>query len=308
MLNGLRKRLAYHLQAGLGSVRALRSKPFATLMTVMVISISLALPALFQVVVNNLQQLDGNWQRGSHISLYLDGTLSSTDAAGLFEKVRTTPGVGTAQLKSSADGLAELQQQEGMQDIMQYLPENPLPTVIDVIPAQDVSSSDAMNNLYQSLKSYPHVAQAKFDMQWVSRLYALLDIASRIGDALMVLLAAGVVLIIGNTLRMAILNRHEEIQVLKFIGASHSYIIRPFLYIGVFYGAAGALLAMLLVHIMTLSLSVLVDQLAETYQMHYVLMGLSSEQGVMLLLLAMGLGWIGARVSVRSLCRSQTLS
>ncbi len=308
MLNGLRKRLAYHLRAGMGSVRALRSKPFATLLTVMVISISLALPALFQVVVNNLQQLDGNWQRGSHISLYLDATLSSADTAALFEQVRMTPGVGTARLKSSADGLAELQEQEGMQDIMQYLPENPLPTVIDVITAQDVSSSDAVNNLYQSLKSYPHVAQAKFDRQWVSRLYALLDIASRIADALMMLLAAGVVLIIGNTLRMAILNRYEEIQVLKFIGASHSYIIRPFLYTGVFYGAIGAILAMLIVHIMTLSLSVLVDRLAETYQMHYVLMGLSSEQTVKMMLFSMGLGWIGARASVRSLCRIQTLS
>lgn len=305
MLNGLHKRMAYHVQAGMGSIRALCRKPFATLMTVMVISISLALPALFQVLVNNLQQLDGNWQRGNHISLYLDATLSSADETSLFEKVRMTPGVGTAQLKSAAEGLSELQQQEGMQDIMQYLPENPLPTVIDVIPAQDVSSMDAVNQLYQSLKAYPHVAQAKFDRQWVSRLYALLDIVSRIADGLMILLATAVVLIIGNTLRMAILNRHEEIQVLTFIGASNAYIIRPFLYAGIFYGAAGAVLAMLLVHIMTLSLSMLVDRLAETYQMHYELMGLSFDQGAMLLLFAMGLGWIGARVSVRSLCRSQ---
>lgn len=306
MLSGSRKRLAYHAQAGMESVRALCHKPVITLLTVMVISISLALPALFQVVVNNLKQLGGDWQHGGHISLYLDASLSSADAATLFERVRTTPGVGTALLKSPADGLAELQQQDGMQDIMQYLPENPLPSMIDVTPTRNMNSSEAINTLYQSLKSYPHVEHVKFDMQWVSRLYALLDIAAHIADGLMLLLAVAVVLIIGNTLRMAILNRHEEIHVLKFIGASNAYIIRPFLYAGVLYGAAGALLAMLMVYLMTLSLSVLVERLAETWQMHYRLMGLSFEQTMMMLLFAMVLGWVAARVSVRSLCRSRS--
>lgn len=305
MLGKLRARVAYHVQAGMNSLHAFARKPLTTLMTVLVIAITLTLPALFWVFTDNLQQLSGDWQRGGHISLYLDTAISSTDEAALLEQVRTTQGVGEAILTSPAEGLVELQQQEGMQDIMQYLPENPLPAVIDVIPAVDMSSSEHVIALYQLLKSYPHIAQAKFDMQWVSRLYALLDIASRMADGLMVLLATAVVFIIGNTLRMAIHQRHEEITVLKFIGAGNAYIIRPFLYLGVFYGLAGAMLAMLLVHGITLSLSRLVNQLAETYQMHYALMGLSFRQAMVLLLSAMALGWLGARLSVRSLCRSQ---
>jgi len=305
MLDNLREHLTFHVQAGMNGLQSLCRKPLTTLMTVMVIAITLTLPALFWVITDNVQQLTGDWQRGGHISLYLDTTISSADTATLFERVRATAGVNKATLKTPAEGLIELQQQEGMHDVMQYLPENPLPAVIDVIPAQDVDTSENMNQLYQTLKSYPHVAQAKFDMQWVSRLYTLLGIAASIANGLMMLLATSVVLIIGNTLRMAIHNRHEEIQVLNFIGAGKAYIIRPFLYLGVFYGVAGALLAMLLVSIINLSLSSLVNQLAEMYQMHYALVGLSFRQGMLLLLSAMALGWIGARVSVSSLCRAQ---
>lgn len=300
MLGFLKARLAYHVQASKSSLCFLKSKPLATFMTVVVIAITLALPALFWVFTDNLHQLSGDWQRGGHISLYLDSSVAADESA-VLERVRATPGVGEATLRSSADGLVELQQQDGMQDIMQYLPENPLPTVIDVTPALDVNTADKSGELYQLLKSYPHVEQARFDMQWVSRLYSLLDIATKIAHGTMIFLASAVVLIIGNTLRMAIHNRHEEIHVLTFIGAGNSYIIRPFLYLGIFYGLGGALMAMVLVHGITLSLASLINQVAETYEMHYAFVGLSLEQALLLLLSAMTLGWIGARLSVSSL-------
>lgn len=303
MLNTMRARMAFHAQAATSSFRFLMSKPLTTTMTIMVIAITLTLPALFWVFTDNVQQATADWQRGGHITLYLETPLAATDEAALFEQVRSIPGVGEASLKTAADGISELQQQEGMQDIMEYLPENPLPAVIEVIPATDVNTSEKMDELYQALKSRPHVAQAKVDMQWVKRLYILLDIASTIAQGLMILLATAVVLIIGNTLRMAIHNRHEEIQILKFIGAGRPYIIRPFLYLGVFYGIAGAVLAMLLVHVMTLSLTVLVNQLAETYQIHYALTGLSLHQAWLLLMFATILGWLGARLSVSSILK-----
>ncbi len=304
MLGLLRERLDFHIQAGNNSLHFFLKKPLSTLMTVVVIAISLTLPALFWVFADNLQQLSGDWKRGSHISLYLAANTSPSEQTDLLAQVRRTPGVGEASLKSSADGLMELQQQEGMQDIMKYLPENPLPAVIDIVPSGDMNTPEKVGQLYQALKSSPHVDQAKFDMQWINRLYTLLDIVDRIASGLMMLLASAVVLIIGNTLRMVIHHRHEEIHVLKLIGASDGYIIRPFLYLGICYGLAGALLALVLVYIMTLSLGHLVNQLVETYQMHYSFAGLSFSQVLLLLLSAMTLGWIGARLSVSSLCRS----
>lgn len=299
MLKNLRTLSAYHLQAANSSLNLLCRKPLATMMTVIVIAIALTLPTLFWVFTDNLEQLTINWQRGGHISLYLKSPLSEAEQAAFVARVRATEGVGNVILKSSEDGLAELQQQEGMHDIMRYLPENPLPAMVDVIPALAINTPAQMEQLFARLKAYPQVEQAKLDMQWITKLHAILGFATKIAHALMALLASAVVLIIGNTLRLAIHNRHEEIQVLKLIGATDPYIARPFLYTGMWYSLAGAIMAVLFVNIFMLSVAVAVKQLAAAYQMHYPIMGLSVKQAYLLVIVSTMLGWLGARLSVK---------
>ena len=299
MLTKVRSLLAFHFQAALSSLNSLCRKPLATMMTVLVIAITLALPALFWVMTDNLKQLTMNWQRGGHISLYLKSSVPAQDRSALLLRVQAAVGVGHASLMSPAEGLAELQQQEGMQDIMRYLSENPLPAVIDVVPALDVNTSEKLNQLYLQLKAYPQVEQAKLDMLWVNRLQAIIGFTAKLAQGLMILLAMAVVLIIGNTLRLAIHNHYEEIKVLKLIGARHSFIVRPYLYSGIWYGLAGAILAVLLVNIFILSLTLVANQLAAVYQMHYSLVGLSMHQICLLVLSAIILSWLGACVSVR---------
>lgn len=299
MLKQARALLSYHLQAASNSFNFLCYKPLATMMTVVVIAITLTLPALFWVFTDNLEQLTVNWQRGGQISLYLKSPLSAAEENALLERVRATDGVGHATIKSAADGLAELQQQEGMHDIMRYLPENPLPAVIEVIPTLVQNTPAQVEQLFMRLQTYPQVEQAKLDMQWINRLHALLGFANQIAHALIALLASAVVLIIGNTLRLAIHNRHEEIQVLKLIGASDPFIARPFLYSGIWYGLAAAILAVFFVNIFMLSLAVAIKQLASVYQMNYPMSGLSVKQAYFLVLMAISLGWLGARLSVK---------
>jgi cell division transport system permease protein len=299
MLNKIRSLSSYHLQAASSSLNLLCSKPLATMMTVIVIAIALTLPALFWVFTDNLAQLTRSWQRGGHISLYLKPALSGTEETAFLDQVRATEGVGNVTLKSAADGLAELQQQEGMHDIMRYLPENPLPAVVEVIPVLAINTPQQMEQLYNRLKAYPSVEQAKLDMDWINRLHAILGFVSKIAQALMALLASAVVLIVGNTLRLAVHNRHEEIQVLKLIGATDPYIARPFLYSGIWYSLAGAIFAVLFVNLLMLSLAVVVKQLATVYQMHYPIVGLSVRQAYLLVLVATILGWLGARLSVK---------
>ena len=299
MLTKTRAWLAYHVQAALASLTALCRKPLATMMTVLVIAITLVLPTLFWVMTDNMNQLLINWQRGGHISLYLKSPISPANEAIFFARIKNTPGVESATLTSAAEGLLELQQQEGMQDMMRFLPENPLPVLIEVTPTLEVSQSEKLNQLYTQLKAYPEVEQAKLDIQWVSRLRAILGFIATLAHGLMLLLAAAVVLIIGNTLRLAIHNRHEEIQVLKLVGAKDAFILRPFLYSGIWYGLAGAVFAVLLVNIFMLSLTAVVNQLASVYQMHYSLVGLSLRQMALLILSAITLGWLGASLSVR---------
>lgn len=299
MLRKTQPLFVHHVQAATHSLNLLCRKPLATMMTVVVIAIALALPALFWVFSDNLNKLTLNWQRGGHISLYLESAISEKNQNALLQKVRATDGVGQASLKSAADGLSELTQQEGMHDIMRYLPENPLPAVIEVVPALSVDSPAKMDLLARQLQNLTQVAEVKLDMEWINRLHAILGFAGKIANALMALLALAVMFIIGNTLRLAIHNRHEEIQVLKLIGASDPFISRPFLYSGVWYGLAGAIVAVLLVNIFILSLGFAVNQLAVAYQMHYPLAGLSIRQILLLTGFAIILGWLGARLSVK---------
>jgi cell division transport system permease protein len=299
VLKKIQSLFAYHIQAALHSFNLLSRKPLATLMTVIVIAIALALPALFWVFTDNMSQLTANWKRSGHISLYLQPSLSGVEEKKVVQNIRDTVGVGHISIKSAQQGLAELTMQEGMQDIMHYLPENPLPAVIEVIPTLDIDSPAKLDLLSRQLRSISKVEDAKIDMEWIGRLHTLLGFANKLSNALLVLLALAVVLIIGNTLRLAIHNRQEEIQILKLIGATDPFIMRPFLYSGILYGLVGALVAVFLVNIFILSLGMVMNQLAVVYQMHYPLTSLSIRQILLLVFFAIILGWLGACLSVK---------
>ncbi|MGL5741980.1 MAG: permease-like cell division protein FtsX [Legionella sp.] len=299
MLKKVQAIFAYHAQAAIHSLNLLCRKPLATVMTSVVIAVTLALPALFWVFSDNLAKVTASWQRGGHISLYLKPSLTEAEQQQALQKVRDTDGVAQVSLKSSEAGLSELTQQEGMQDIMRYLPENPLPAVVDVVPALVVDSPAKLDLLARQLQTVAQVESAKVDMEWISRLHALLGFAAKFANALLVLLATAVIVIVGTTLRLAIHSRQEEIQVLKLIGATDPFILRPFLYSGVWYGAMGAIFAIFFVNIFILSLGAAVNQLAVAYQMHYPLSGLSIRQILLLVLFAIILGWMGARLSVK---------
>lgn len=290
---------AYHGQAALTSLNSLYRTPIATIMTILVVAVSLTLPAIFWVMTTNMAQLTLNWQRSSPISLYLKTSLSPQDEAALLKRVQQTVGVKQAILKSPAQGLAELQRQEGMENIMRYLPKNPLPALIDVVPTVDMNNPKKIQQLYLQLKAYPQVEQTKMDVLWMKRLSAIFGFTGRMAKGLMAILALAVVLIIANTLRLALHHRYEEVQVLKLIGAKDSFIIRPFLYTGMWYGLAGSIVAVFLVNVFMLSLKLAANQLFAVYQMNYSFGGLSFIQAITLIASAVFLGWLGAFVSIK---------
>lgn len=299
MLRTIKPVLEQHLQAALHSLTLLCRKPLATLMTVVVIAIALALPALLGVLTDNVGRLTTNWQRNSHMSLYLQLGLSPVEQNRLLLQVKDTQGVGKATLRSSDEGLNELTQLEGMHDIMRYLPENPLPSVIEVVPSLTVDTPAKIEALFLQLKRLPEVSQAKLDMEWITRFHAILGFFTKASEGSMALLAMAVVFIIGTTLRLAIQNRQEEIQILKLIGATDAFIRRPFLYSGALYGLSGAIVAIFLVNILILGLGLAMKPLVAVYQMHYPLTGLSMRQILQLLSFAFILGLLGAGLSVR---------
>ncbi|MFY7698558.1 MAG: permease-like cell division protein FtsX [Legionella sp.] len=297
-MRSLRTYFILQQDAFVTAVHELKKSRLTTVITTIVIALTLALPALLGILIGNFESLFVDYEQSSQIVLYLKSA-SPAEELALLEKIRSMPMVAHAKLVTPADGLKELQEQQpGMEDILSLLPENPLPTVIEVSPSKQ-QNTRFVNELYESLKKLSQVEQAKFDSLWLERLYAIYSFIRNFTQGLILLLGFAVTVIIANTLKLVIHSHQQEIQVLKLIGASNQYIIRPFLYMGIFYGVFGAVIAVFFVSFFMVNLEKSVDNLAQLYQVHYSLQGFSMIQMILFITSSGLLGGLGASLSIK---------
>ncbi|MFQ6021761.1 MAG: permease-like cell division protein FtsX [Acidiferrobacterales bacterium] len=290
--------LLRHLQVFFYTLGQLLRTPFASVMTVAVIGITLALPSGLYVAIDNLQRLSAGWDGSAKISLFLKREAGDEVAQLLGQTIRRMPKVARVEYISPASALAEFKQLSGFGEALDALDHNPLPPVLIVQPADGFDNPASLEELVQQLERHGEVDLAQLDLDWVKRLHALLQIARRGVWILATLLALAVVLIIGNTIRLAVLNRRDEIEVIKLVGGTNAFIRRPFLYTGLLQGVAGALAAWLLV---SLSLSLLagpVRELASLYASSFHTKSLGIQGTAVLLVVGAILGWLGARIAV----------
>lgn len=287
---------AQHKEALTSSFKTLLAAPFASGMTLLVIAIALALPAGLYIFVHNMQALAGDWQNTAHLSVFVKDDITDERAQTLSEEIKTYPGISKVEFLSREAAFAEFKQHSGFSDALDNLAMNPLPPVIIIYPS--FTTALLLQNLQQELQQLPEVALVQLDLAWVQRLAALLQLGENIVWILMLFLSMAVILVIGNTIRMAIFNRQEEIAVMKLVGGTNAFIRRPFLYTGVWYGLLGALLALFMVSMALLILGHSVENLASAYQSQFRLLGLGFARGVDLLLLGVILGWLGAAIFV----------
>ena len=290
--------LLRHVQVFFFSLGQLAKTPVTSLMTLVVIGITLALPAGLYVLFDNLQRASHGWDSGAQISLFLKRDTAERSATALREKIRGMTGVAAVHYISREQALADFKRLSGFGAALDVLDNNPLPPVLVVTPAPSLNTPDSIQALVQTLARLPDVDLAQLDLEWIKRLHALLALAQRGVLILAGLLALAVLLIIGNTIRLAILNRRTEIEVIKLIGGTDAFIRRPFLYSGLLQGLFGALVAWLLVGTSLLLLSGPAEELAGLYGSHFELKGLGLENGLWLLLGGTLLGWLGSRLAV----------
>jgi cell division transport system permease protein len=287
-----------HLQVFFSTLGAMARAPLATLMTVTVIGITLALPAGLYVLVQNLQRVSGHLAAGGEISLFLKHNVSSKAAEALATELRRQAGIGKVEYISPDAALAELRATSGFGDALKALDDNPLPGVLVVTPAAAEPRPGALRELAAELGHRGEVDFAQLDLEWVQRLHAILTLAERGVWLLAGLLALAVLLIIGNTIRLAVLNRREEIAITRLIGATPAFIRRPFLYAGALHGLLGALAAWLLVSGSILLLSGPARDLATLYASSVEIEGFGADAGFALLGIGLALGWLGSRIAV----------
>ncbi|MEN8204633.1 MAG: permease-like cell division protein FtsX [Pseudomonadota bacterium] len=251
--DNLRRRLSpgiflqRHTQVAFDSLGRLYRNRVSSLMTAAVIAIALAMPSGLYLLLGNLERLSDSWDGQASMSVFLKQDITDGKAQALLSQVSKWPGVASVQLITPTQALEEFSQQSGFADVLGVLEENPLPYVLIVLPSGKGLDPMAASALRDRFSSLPETDLAQLDLQWVQRLRAILDIAHRVILIISGLLALAVMLVIGNTIRLEIQNRREEILVTKLIGATNGFVRRPFLYSGIWYGALGALIAWLVV-------------------------------------------------------------
>lgn len=286
--------LSRHLQTALGSLGRLTSQPLASLLTILVMGIALALPACLDVLVRNAQALGGNWDRALDVSVYLKQSTDAAAAARVAERIRQRKDVKHVQLIQADDALKEFREHSGFGEALQALSDNPLPHTLVVTPSTALGTPDALETLSRDLRALPEVDVVQLDTAWVQRYLAILDTVQRVVTLVGVLLAIGVIVIVGNTIRLDIQNRRDEIEVTKLVGGSDAFVRRPFLYGGVWYGLGGGVIAWLVVLVAVALLAGPVQRLAGFYGSRFTLLGLGIQNGLALLLAGAVLGWLGS--------------
>lgn len=290
--------LLRHAQVFFYVVGQLARTPLTSLMTTTVIGITLSLPSVLYVLIENVQSASRGWEGNASISLFLKNNVSLSAAENLSTRIRRIPGVAAVEHISREEALAEFKQLSGFGEALDALGKNPLPSVLVVHPMANGSDPVSLEKLLARLKQNNEVDLAQLDLEWVKRLHALLQIARRGVWVLAALLGLAVLLIIGNTIRLAILNRREEIVIIKLIGGTNAFIRRPFLYAGLLQGLLGGLTAWLLVSMSLWLIAGPVRDLANLYASSYWIQGLDLTATLGLLVLGGALGWLGSRLSV----------
>ena len=288
----------HHAESFTGSLMRLLRSPIQSLLTWMAIAIAITLPISLYLALQNIQQLGKGWQDNAQMSVFLERKAKSRAVEQLIEKIDADADVASVELISAEKALVDFQQSSGLGSIIENLDVNPLPNTLVVQAVPALNTPERLGELAKRLEQYPLVDEVQLDMGWLQRLYELLTLGQRIVVALALVLILGVLLIIGNTLRLAVENRRDEITVVKMVGGTDGFVRRPFLYTGFWYGIGGGLLSVILLGLLSIWLSNPVSNLSELYGSEYSLIGLSAMASLGLIVVTGVMGWIAAWFSV----------
>lgn len=282
----------HHGDSLVASLGRMLGKPWSTLLTVGVMAVALALPLGLALVLDNAARLGGTIERAREVTVFLTQDIPVERARTLARTLRARADIAAVTLRTPDEGLASLRSggTDVYADALAAVGENPLPSVLIVRPRGDERT------LVDALTALPEADLVQHDAVWRDRLDRWLGFGERVVWVLAALLGLGALLVVGNTVRLDIQSRREEIAVLQSLGATDGFIRRPFLYLGACYGLAAGALALGLLTAAEFALRQPLRALADSYGSRFAFSGVEPLHGLLVLLVAAALGWLGAGV------------
>ncbi|MDH5928572.1 permease-like cell division protein FtsX [Vibrio lentus] len=286
-----------HWKQAKSSFSQMWQRPIGNLLTLAVISMALAMPACLYLLGKNVGEVAKDVTSPSQISAYVEDGIPEPRVIVLKDEIEGWDQVELVEYISPQQGLADLSKYSGFDDALTILDDYSLPGVLVITPS--VHNDTQIKELASKVKKQELVTDVRLDEDWLARLDAIKALAAVIVITLTVLMLGAVFLIIGNTLRFNVLAHKEEIQTMKLIGATDSFILRPYLYSGMWFGVLGAICAWVMTALITVLLNSAVDDLAELYDSHFRLIGLSWDESLLLLIVGTLLGSVAAKLSAQ---------
>lgn len=288
-----------NFRQALHSLGELWRAPAASLMTIGVLGLSITLPSTLFILVQNTEKVSAGWEQASEISVFLHKGINRATADQLLTRLRLWPEIQQVTFVPAEDALQEFQQLSGFGEAIAMLDNNPLPHLLLITPTKQHSAPAAAATLLEKLQAQREVDSGKLDIEWLERLYGVVRLANELVTVLAILLFLAVVLIVGNTIRLNIVAKKQEILVMKLVGATDAFIHRPFLYTGFWFGLLGGLLAWFAVTLLLWWMQHSINQVTELYLRDFELTGFGPQTLLLMLCVSIVLGLLGSLVSVQ---------
>ena len=285
-----------HVSTCVGALGRLAKQPFANLMTILVIAVTLAVPAAMHLMIKNAQSISGKLENALDFSVYLTSDTTLDAAKNLAKIIEQRADVESVVFVSAEEALAEFKEHSGFGSALDHLEGNPLPHTLVVRPS-GANTAQSMTLLNEELSHLPETDLVQVDTEWVQRFLAILDMLQRAILMGGILLGIAIIVVIGNTIRLDIQNRREEIEVTKLIGASNAFVRRPFLYTGLWYGLGGGLLALGLVAYGLYALEEPIARLAGLYNSSFRALALDVRESLTIVGVGVLLGLTGSWIA-----------
>lgn len=278
------------------TLKRLIASPVTSLLSITVMGIALSLPTGVYVLLQNLQDLSGQATHAPQMSLFLKTDMQSADIQQIEQRLERDVRILGHQFVSKETALQQLQQNSGLTNIATSLERNPLPDAF-ILHVQN-EGTESIQQLQTELQGWPEIEYVQFDSVWAERLSVLLKLGRFAVLMLATLLSIAIIAIMFNTIRLQILTKRDEIEISKLIGATDSFIRRPFLYFGAIQGLAGGAVAWMIIAYALSAVNLELIELSDLYDLELQMQSLTLEDGISLLFFSSWLGWLGARLSV----------
>ena len=289
---------------GVQSVYVLRAvladllkRKFATLLTVLVIAVSLTIPTVSYLLWKNIHHATTQFYPESELTVYLHKNLSEEDANLVVEKIRQQEGVESLNYISRQESLNEFRHWSGFSEELDVLDDNPLPAVVMIKPTKAFNESQQRNELRENLDKIKGVQEVRLDNDWLEKLTALTWLVAHVAIFCTLLMAVAVFLVIGNSIRADVYSNQSNIEVMKLLGATDQFILRPFLYTGMIYAALGGFFACIFSSLTIGYFTGAVKYVTDIFAVSFDLNGLGLVEFLFLLVVCVIMGYIGAWLS-----------